>query len=108
MLGALPEPLLARTHAFCLRCVADSLDRVRELCPVSAGFEAAVKILRDVSFINFSGLVMEVGIRQAEGPPLAFFQRPPWMRSWFQGYADQVVELSRRLNTMLAPERVLA
>ena len=108
VLGALPEPLVERTHAFCLRCVADSLDCVRQLCPVSAGFEAEGEMLSDVSFINLSGLVMAVGIRRANGPPMAFFQRPSWMRAWFPGYAEDVVGLSRTLNGILAPERVLA
>ena len=43
VLGALPKGLLERTHAFCLRCVAESLDSIRALCPISAGFAAPGK-----------------------------------------------------------------
>ena len=107
VLGALPGGLLERTHAFCLRCVAESLDNVRALCPVSAGFSAPGRILADVSFINASGLVMPVGIRRAGRSPLAFFQRRSWMQAWFQGQADEVVELSCTLNALLDAERVL-
>ena len=107
VLGALPKGLMDRTHAFCLRSVAESLDGIRALCRVSAGFAAPGSLLEEVSFINLSGLVLAVGIRRAGGPPLAFFQRESWMRAWFQDQAGEVVELSRRLDALLAPERVL-
>ena len=108
ILKALPEGLLSRTHAFCLRCVAESLDSIKALCPISAGFSAPGRILEEVSFINFSGLVMPVGIRRVGKSPLAFFERESWMQAWFPGRADEVIELSRRLNALLTPERVLA
>ena len=108
VLRALPGGLLERTHAFCLRCVAESLDSIRAICLASAGFAAPGKILADVSFINASGLVMPVGIRRAGRSPLAFFQRQSWMQAWFGGEADEVVERSRRLNALLDAERVLA
>ena len=107
VLGALPGDVLASTHAFCLRCVAESLDGVRELCPISAGFAAEGEIERDVSFINASGLVMRVGIRRAGKPPMAFFERRSWMRAWFGGDAETVVSLSRTLSGLLDPDRVL-
>ena len=107
VLEALPGDALARAHAFCLRCVAESLDGIRALCPISTGFAAHGKIEEDVSFINASGLVMRVGIRRAGKPPLAFFERPSWMRAWFGDHADAVVELSGRLSGLLDPDRVL-
>lgn len=105
VLEALPPAVLGRTHAFCLRAVEESLQRIRSLCPISAGFRAPGRILKDVSFINASGLVKRVGIWRASQPPMAFFERPAWVRSWFPGYADEVVELCRRLNALLEPER---
>ncbi len=107
ILKALPEGLLSRTHAFCLRCVAESLDSIKALCPIDAGLAAHGRILEEVSFINFSGLVMPVGIRRAGMSPLAFFEREFWIQAWFPDHADEVIELSRRLNVLLTPERVL-
>ena len=103
VLSALPKGVLERAHAFCLRCVADTLASIEELCPVSAGFEAPGRILEDVSFINASGLVTRVGIRSAGGPPMAFFERPEWLRAWFPKSADAVRELCVRLNAILEP-----
>ena len=95
-----PETL-SRTHAFCLRAVAESLPPLRALCPVTVGFAAEGKILEEVSFINASGLVLRVAIRRPGRPPLAFFERPEWMRAWFRGNADEVIALCRRLNPLL-------
>ena len=67
VLRALPPGALTRTHAFCLRCVAETLPSVSALCPVSAGFAAQGRIDDDVSFINASGLVTRVGI--SPNPP---------------------------------------
>ena len=101
VLLSLPPGLLARTHAFCLRCVAETLPGIEALCPISAGLAAPGRMLEEVSFINASGLVTRVGIRLSGRPPLAFFQRPEWVRAWFPGYADEVIDLSRRLNALL-------
>jgi hypothetical protein len=103
VLGALPATARAHAHAFCLRCVAETLPSIETLCPVTAGFAAAGRILEDVSFINASGLVRRVAIRRAGLPPLAFFERREWMLAWFPGYADDVVALCRRLNALLEP-----
>ena len=103
VLRALPPGALARTHAFCLRCVAETLPSISALCPVSAGFAAQGRIDADVSFINASGLVTRVGIRHAGLPPLAFFERPEWIRAWFPGRAAEVTELCSRLNILLEP-----
>ncbi len=103
VLQGLPPETLSRTHAFCLRCVAETLPTIQTLCPISAGFSAPGRILDEVSFINASGLVTRVGIRRSGQPPLAFFERPGWMRSWFPGYADEVIALARRLNALLEP-----
>ena len=40
VLETLPRAALARTHAFCLRGVAESLVPLRALCPVTPGFAA--------------------------------------------------------------------
>ena len=101
VLEALSPALRARTHAFCLRGVADSIAQIARLCPVSAGVMAPGRILEDVSFINASGLVLRVGIRRQGRPPLAFFDRPDWIRAWFPGRADQVIALCRQLNALL-------
>ena len=103
VLGAMPPELLSRTHAFCLRCVGESLPAIEALCPISAGFAATGHILEDVSFINASGLVTRVGIRRANKPPLAFFDRPEWVNAWFPDYGTEVVELCKRLNALLEP-----
>jgi hypothetical protein len=101
VLDALSPETLSRTHAFCLRAVAESLPPLRARCPVTAGFAAEGKILDEVSFINASGLVLRVAIRRPGRPPLAFFERPQWMRAWFGGDADEVTALCRRLNRLL-------
>ena len=104
VLFGLPPVALARTHAFCLRCVGETLAGIRELCPISAGFAAPGRILAEVSFINASGLVKRVGIRRAGKPTLAFFERPSWIQAWFPGQSDEVTVLCRRLNALLEPE----
>jgi len=104
VLQALPPTVLARTHAFCLRGVAESGASIQALCPLSMGFAAPGRILDEVSFINAAGLVRRISIRRAGQPALAFFDRPEWMRAWFPGYADEVIALCRRLNTLLEPE----
>lgn len=101
VLGLLPSEVLRRTHAFCLRCVQESLESVRELCPVTAGFEAEGRILEEVSYINASGLVRSVGIRRKCKPSLAFYERPEWMRAWFPCHSDEVIAACRRLNALL-------
>jgi hypothetical protein len=103
VLEALAPAVRARTHAFCLRCVAESLPPLRALCPVTPGFAAAGRLLDEVSFINASGLVRRGSIRRAGLPPLAFFERPEWMRAWFPGRADAVIDCCRRLNRLLEP-----
>jgi pyrimidine operon attenuation protein/uracil phosphoribosyltransferase len=81
VLAALPRP--RRLHAFCLRAVAESLPRVADFAPVTAGFSAPGRILDDVSFINASGLVKRGAIRRTGRPPLAFYERAEWMAAWF-------------------------
>jgi len=103
VLEALSPAERARSHAFCLRCVAASLAPLRTFCPVTAGFSAAGRLLDDISFINASGLVRRGAIRRTGLPPLAFFERPEWMRAWFPGHADEVIDLCRRLNLLLEP-----
>lgn len=101
---ALSPEVRAHTHAFCLRGVAASLASVAALCPIAIGFAAPGNILDEVSFINASGMVMRVGIRRADQPPQAFFERPMWMHAWFPGYADSVMPLCRQLNALLEPD----
>jgi hypothetical protein len=101
ILQTLPQSVRRRTHAFCLRGIADSVSRVRRLCPVSIGFAAPGRMLDEISFINASGLVLRVGIRRPRQPPMAFFERPMWMQAWFPGRAEEVIEACRQLNAVL-------
>jgi hypothetical protein len=103
VIEALPPALLARTRAFCLRGVADTLAAVGALCPITAGVAAPGRLLSDVSFINATGLVLRVSIRRRGQAPLAFFDRPEWLRAWFPGYDGEVLELCRELNARLEP-----
>ncbi|HEX6210027.1 MAG TPA: hypothetical protein VF136_04575 [Methylomirabilota bacterium] len=103
VLEALPPAVRAHTHAFCLRCVAESLEPLRAFCPVTPGFAAPGRLLDEVSFINASGLVRRGSIRRAGLPPLAFFERPEWMRAWFPDRAEAAIDLCRRLNRLLEP-----
>jgi hypothetical protein len=103
VLGALPAPLLARTRAFCLRGVAESLAELASLCPVTAGVAAPGRLLHDVSFINATGLVRRVAVRRRGQAALAFFDRPEWLRAWFPGYDGAVLDLCRRLNALIEP-----
>ena len=80
-----------------------SLAPLRALCPVTAGFAAPGRLLDEVSFINATGLVRRGAIRRTGLPPLAFFERPEWMRAWFPKQANDVIELCRRLNLILEP-----
>jgi hypothetical protein len=102
VLQALPPGALARTRAFCLRGVEESLRALRALCPVTAGVGAPGRLLDDVSFINASGLVRRGAIRRVGQAPLAFYERPEWIRAWFPGDAPEVIacgaELARRLG----------
>ena len=102
VLRALPPGALVRTHAFCLRAVDASLGALRALAPVTVGVAAPGRLLDDVSFINASGLVRRGAIRRAGRPPLAFNERPEWIRAWFPEHAADVItccaELARRLG----------
>lgn len=103
VLAALPAAVRARTRAFCLRAVAESLEAIRRLCPIEAGLAAPGRRDEDVSFINASGLVMRGAIRRAGQPPLAFFERPAWIHAWFAGYGDEVIARCRELHALLVP-----
>jgi hypothetical protein len=103
LVGALPAPVRARTHAFCLRGVAESIAMVATLCPITAGVAAPGRMLHDVSFINASGLVRRIAIRRPGQPALAFFDRPEWLRAWFPGMHAQVLALCQQLNALLEP-----
>jgi len=102
VLRALPSGSLARTRAFCLRGVETSLPALRALCPVTVGVAASGRLLDDVSFINASGLVRRGAIRRVGLPPLAFYERPEWIRAWFPDDAPKIIaccaELGRRLD----------
>jgi hypothetical protein len=101
VIGVLPEAARRRTHAFCLRGVAESIATVAALCPITAGITAPGRRLDDVSFINASGLVRRVAIRRPGQPPLAFFDRPDWIRAWFPGQHVEVLAVCARLNALL-------
>jgi hypothetical protein len=107
VLHALSPAVLLRTHAFCLRGVAESLHSIQALCPVTIGFAAPGRILDEVSFINAAGLVRRVSIRRVGQPSLAFFDRPEWMHAWFPGYADEVIAACRCLHALLEPDTPL-
>jgi hypothetical protein len=101
VLAALPSGLSRHTRVFCLRALAESLNDITRLAPVTPGFVAPGRILEDVSFINASGLVRRHAIRRAGQPGLAFFERPEWMQAWFPGYHEEVIELSSELSAQL-------
>jgi hypothetical protein len=101
VLEALPSALLRRTQAFCLRGVEESVAPIARLCPVTVGIAAPGRMLEDVSFINASGLVLRVGIRRRGQAPLAFFERPDWIRAWFPCRDRDVISACRRLNALL-------
>jgi hypothetical protein len=104
LLDLLPPPVRARTRAFCLRCVAETLPSIEARCPITPGFAAAGRIDQDVSFINASGLVRRGSIRRAGLAPLAFFERPEWIHAWFPGDAEAIIAVCRRLNSLLEPD----
>jgi hypothetical protein len=104
VLRALPAPALGRAHAFCLRAVGESLAEVGKLCPIEAGFVASGRLLEDVSFINASGLVRRGAIRRAGQPPLAFYERPEWMRAWFPVDAPSITAHCRTLSGLLSAD----
>lgn len=107
LLGALDGPRRVRPHAFCLRGVAESVATVAALCPITVGIAAPGRRLHEVSFINASGLVRRVAIRRPGRPPLAFFDRPEWIRAWFPADHADVLALCRRLNALLEPAPTL-
>ena len=104
VLMELPAEVRGRTQVFCLRGVAASAADIAASCPITIGFAAPGRLLDEVSFINASGMVMRVGIRQPKEPPQAFFERPMWMHAWFPGHGDEVIALCRRLNAILEPD----
>ena len=79
-----------------------SAGRVARLCPIEAGFAAPGRLLTDVSFINASGLVRAGAIRRAGQRPLAFYERPQWMKAWFPGRAADVMARCRELRALLS------
>jgi hypothetical protein len=103
LVRALDESQRARTHAFCLRGVASSIARVAALCPITAGVAAPGRLLDEVSFINASGLVRRIAIRRPGQTPLAFLDRPDWLRAWFPADHAEILALCRRLNALLEP-----
>jgi hypothetical protein len=105
VLQSLSPAVRARTRAFCLRCVAESLPPLEALCPVTPGFAAPGRLLDEVSLINASGLVRRGAIRRTGRAPLAFFERREWMHAWFPAHADQIIRCCRRLNQLLEPDR---
>jgi hypothetical protein len=105
LIDALPDPRPARTHAFCLRGVAESITAIATRCPITAGISAPGRRLEDVSFINASGLVRRIAIRRSGRPALAFFDRPEWIRAWFPDDHAEVLALCQRLNAVLEPAR---
>ncbi len=104
LIEALSPALRARTRAFCLRGVAGSIAAIATMCPITAGVAAPGRPLEDVSFINASGLVRRVAIRRHGRPPLAFFDRPEWLRAWFPTAHREVLALCRELNALLEPQ----
>lgn len=100
-LGLLPAALRTQARVFCLRGVGETLAALAAWCPVTAGVAAPGRRLDEVSFINATGLVLRVSIRRRGQPPLAFFDRPEWLQSWFPGYDGRVLDLCRRLNALL-------
>lgn len=105
VLAALPPRPARRVHAFCLRGVAESVEAVARVAPVTAGLLAPGRILEDVSFINASGLIHRGAIRRARRPPLAFFERPEWMAAWFPGYAGGAIALCREIHEAVEAPR---
>jgi hypothetical protein len=103
LLEALPAPARACARAFCLRGAAESIAAVAALCPITAGVAAPGRLLEDVSFINASGLARRIAIRRPGQPPLAFFDRPDWIRAWFPAGHARVLTLCRELNGLLEP-----
>src|SRR5258705_4450483 len=101
--GALPAPARARARAFCLRGVGESMPTVG--CPIAVGFAAPGKLLEDVSFINASFLVRRGAIRLAGTSPLAFFERPEWLREGFGEAAGPLIQRCLRLTPLPEPAR---
>jgi hypothetical protein len=54
-----------------------------------------------VSFINASGLVRRGAIRRAGQAPLAFYERPEWMRAWFLEDAAEITARCAALARLL-------
>jgi len=104
VLDALPSRLRPRTRVFALRAVAESLEAVATLVPVTAGIAALGRMLTDVSIIKASGLVRRGAIRRAGRPPLAFFERAEWMAAWFPADHAEVTALCRDLCAALETE----
>ena len=108
VLEALPAATRARTRAFCLRGVAESIAAVAALCPITAGVAAPGRLLEDVSFINASGLVRRIAIRRRGQPPLAFFERPEWIPRVVprrpRGSADPVPPAERAAGATPSPQ----
>jgi hypothetical protein len=101
VLKALDPGARARARVLCLRAIRDSLDDVATMCPASAGFIAGGRLLEDVSFINASGLVRRGAIRRTGQAPLAFYERPEWMRAWFLQDADEITARCAALARLL-------
>jgi hypothetical protein len=101
VLDAMPAAARARAHVVCLRGVAETLAALARERPVLAGFAAPGRLLEEVSLINATGLVLRGSIRRRGQPPLAFFERPQWMRAWFGDAAEEVIAHCQALRAHL-------
>jgi len=46
-----------------------------------------------------------VAIRRPGQAPLAFFDRPEWIRAWFPGAHAEILAICQRLNALIEPVR---
>src|SRR2546429_911172 len=77
VLEALPAATRARTRAFCLRGLAESIAAVAAPCPITPGVAAPGRLPQGLSFVTASGLARRIAIRPRGQPPPALFERPP-------------------------------
>ena len=103
VLKALPASVLPVARVFCLRGVAEPIDMIGDIAPISAGFAAPGRMLDEVSFINASGLVRSIAIRRRGQPSQAFFERPQWIKAWFPDRTNEVIDTCRSLKRLLEP-----
>ncbi len=101
ILTKLNSRTLKNTKVICLQGINKSLEKISNYCPVICGFKIEGEIEKDVTIIKTSGLFLNNAIRRKNRKPLAFYQRPEWINSWFPNNNLLIIRICQKLNELI-------